>query len=59
MEYQLLTWEHLCGIRENVGTRKPCGGCADEAGRQVMVDDITNKSHKQLHKSIAQLNHMG
>ena len=32
---------------------KPCRQCADDADRQVMVDDITN----ELCKMIAQVNH--
>ena len=56
MEYQLLTWEHLCGIRENAGM---CNHVHDMQMRQTDESPwmTSHTSHtKQLHKSITQLN---
>ena len=66
MEHRLLTQKHLCGYWGNRGNGIPCGQCADDADRQVTVDDIMGKLHKtiaqinhtnELHKLITQMNH--
>ena len=51
-EYQLLTWECLCGNSGIHGNGIPCGQCADDMDRQVTDDDVMLDSHK----SIAQMN---
>ena len=66
-ENWLLTWEHSHGYWGIHGNGIPCGQCADDADRQVAVDDVMWKLHKMItqinctnesHKQITQNNHV-